>query len=313
MVTKNILTMSLVLLCLLTLPGRAPATGPVAVFLSDSEEAYLKPVATFRESMELPVAIYNLGGDIHKAPAVMEQILASQPPLIFALGAKAAFIAKTWTKDHPHIPVIFAMVLNWQKYQLTAGQENIAGIASDVAPGTQFLNMTLFSPISRKVGVIYSETHSVEIINQAREAADLLGLELVAQPINHPREFRRTYKKMSDQIDSFWVLTDPVVYTLDNIGWLEKNCLKDQLVCIGQSENVAKLGILLAVDPDIPNLGNQAASLAKNILFRNEEIRKIGVMPPLGTRIYLNTKTAQKLGLTIGQAAMGMVNEIIDN
>ena len=313
MKTKSIMLLGFVLCCCLALPGRAPATGPIAVFLSDSEEAYRKPVAAFQESMDIPITIYNLEGDIHKAPAVMERMLASQPPLIFALGAKAAFIAKTWTKDHQHIPVLFAMVLNWQKYHLTAGQDNIAGIASDVAPGTQFLNMTVFSPTSRKVGVIYSETHSVEIIAQARQAADLLGIELVAQPISHPREFRRAYKKMVDQIDSFWVLTDPVVYTLDNIAWLEKSCLKDQLVCIGQSENVAKLGILLAVDPDIPNLGNQAASLAKNILFRHEQISDIGVMPPLGTRIYLNTKTAQKLGLIIGQPAMGMVNELIDN
>ncbi|MEW6595143.1 MAG: ABC transporter substrate binding protein [Thermodesulfobacteriota bacterium] len=311
MTTKKIL--AIILLCLLptTTPSPARADDQVAILLSDSEDAYLQPVATFRESMEVPVEIYNLEGDIHRAPALMEKILATRPALIFALGAKAAFIAKTWTVDQQEIPVVFAMVLNWQKYQLTAGQDNVAGIASDVAPGTQFLNMTMFAPASRRVGVIYSEAHSAEIIAEARKAAELLGIELHAQPIGHPREFRRAYKKMAGQIDSFWVLTDPVVYTWENVGWLEKNCLRDRLVCIGQSQNVAKLGILLAVDPDIPNLGYQAASLARNILFRRGTSREIGVMPPLGTRLYLNLNTAKKLGLTISPQAMGMVNEIV--
>lgn len=286
--------------------------GPVAILLSDEEKAYRAPIAAFTEEIGKPVEIFNLHGDIGKAPALMAEIFSRKPVLIFALGAKAAYIAKTWTTDRQEIPVLFAMVLNWQRYNLLEGQNNIAGINYEVAPGTQFVNMTMFSPNANRIGVIYSKEHSELIVAKAKEAAQLLDLELITKNINHPKEFRRAYKELSNKIDSYWILSDPVVYTVDNLSWLGEKCLKDSIVCIGQSKNVAKLGTLLAIDPDIPNIGLQAASIGKDILLRSHSPGDIGVRPPLGTKLFLNLKTARKIGITISQPAMGMVNEIID-
>ncbi len=286
--------------------------GPVAVLLSNEEEAYTMPVSTFINEVSFKVNVFNLHGDITRAKAVMAEILSQKPSLIFALGAKAAYIAKVWTRDRPDIPVVFAMVLNWQRYKLFEGQDNIAGIAYDVAPGTQFINMTLFSPNVQRIGVIYSKEHSSQTIEKAMESAEKLGLKLVARPISRPRNFKRAYKKISKQIEVFWIIADPVVYTLDNMSWLEEKCVKDSIICIGQSKNIAKLGVLLAMSPDTPNIGSQAASMAKSILLLNKNPKEIGVMPPLGTRLFLNVKTASKIGLVIEQYAMDMASEIID-
>ena len=301
-----------VLLVLLLLWAVKASAGPIAVLLSDEEEAYSMPINTFVKEIGNPVILYNLNGDIQKAPAIMAEIFSKKPDLIFALGAKAAYISKVWTSDRQEIPVIFAMVLNWQRYKLLDGQNNIAGIAYDVAPGTQFVNMTLFSPNAKRIGVIYSEEHSKQMVLKAQKAAQLLGLELISKPINHPKEFRKAFREISNKIDSFWILTDPIVYTLDNLSWLRNKCIKNRLICIGQSKNVAKLGTLLAVDPDIPNIGSQAASMARNILLKNQNPHEIGVMPPLGTKLYVNLKTARKIGITISQPAMDIVNEIVD-
>ncbi len=301
----------LLLMFLLLWTAKASA-GPIAVLLSDEEEAYSMPINTFIKEIGNPVELYNLQGDIKNAPEIMDEIISKKPDLIFALGAKAAYTSKVWTTDRQEIPVIFAMVLNWQRYNLLDGQDNIAGIAYDVAPGTQFVNMTMFSPNAKRIGVIYSEEHSEQMVLKAQKAAQLLGIELVSKSINHPKEFRRAFREISNKIDSYWILTDPVVYTLDNLSWLRNKCIKNKLICIGQSKNVAKLGTLLAVDPDIPNIGSQAASMARNILLKNQDPNDIGVMPPLGTRLYVNLKTARKIGITVSQPAMDMVNEIVD-
>ncbi len=291
--------------------GADAAPGPIAVLLSDTEEAYTKPVASFIDEIQMPVEIFNLKGEIDNAPSQMTKIFAIQPALIFALGAKAAYTAKVWTADRPHIPVVFAMVLNWQRYKLLDGQENIAGIASEVAPGTHLVNMTIASPRVKRVGVIYSKAHSSEIIQQAKQAAEILRLEVVDIPINRPKEFRQVYKQIAEKIDGFWMLADPVVYTLENVDWLEKRCTKDQIVCIGQSRNIAEMGILLAVNPDIANIGLQAASMAKNIVLKHRPPRQIGVMPPLGTQLVLNAKTADKIGLDLNNTVLDMANDII--
>jgi ABC-type uncharacterized transport system substrate-binding protein len=292
--------------------GADAAAKPIAVFLSDDQEAYTKPLAAFVDAIQWPVETFNLKGDIDNAPREMARILSIQPALIFALGAKAAYTAKIWTADHPDIPVVFAMVLNWQRYKLLEGQDNIAGIAYEVAPGTQLANLTMASPLVKRIGVIYSQSHSAETIQQARAAAARLGLEIVDIPISRPKDFRQAYKQIAERIDGFWMLADPVVYTFDNVDWLEARCAKDRLVCIGESRNIAEMGVLLAVNPDIVNVGLQAAAMAKNILIQHQQPKQIGVMPPLGTHLVLNAKTAEKIGLKLNSLVMDMASEIID-
>lgn len=292
--------------------GADGTPAPIAILLSDKEEAYTKPVATFIKAAQRPVQVYNLNGNLNNAPRQMEKILATRPALIFALGAKAAYTAKVWTIDRPQTPVLFAMVLNWRKYGLLDGQDNITGIASEVAPGTHLANMTLASPKVKRIGVIYSEAHSSEIIEQAREAANKLGIKIVAIPISRPKEFRRAYKQIDEQIDGFWMLADPVAYTLENVNWLNDRCTQDRIVCIGQSKNITELGVLLAVNPDIPNIGLQAASMAKSIILRRQSPKQIGVMPPLGTYLIVNAKTAERIGLKLNPIVMDMAHEIID-
>jgi putative tryptophan/tyrosine transport system substrate-binding protein len=292
--------------------GGGSSPGPIAILLSDSEAAYTRPVASFIDEIRMPVRIFNLRGDINNAPQQMAKIFAIRPSLIFALGAKAAYTAKVWTADQPEIPVIFAMVLNWQRYGLLEGQHNIAGIASEAAPGTQLASMTIAFPQIKRIGVIYSKAYSSETVGQAKKAAAKLGLEIVDMPIDRPAEFRQAFKQIAEKIDGFWLLADPVVYTLDNVDWLENRCALDRLICIGQSKNIAETGVLLAVDPDIANIGRQAASIAKSILLNHQQPDRIGVMPPLGTHLVLNIKTANKIGLKLSRTTVDMFSDIIE-
>ncbi len=172
--------------------------------------------------------------------------------------------------------------------------------------------MTMVSPGVDKIGVIYSEEHSGEFIARAKHDANLLGLELVAHPILHPKDFQHTFKKINRKINGFWIVNDPVIYSVENIDWLKQRCIKEQLVCLGQSKNIAKLGVVMAVNPDNTNIGSQAASLAKNIMHQGRSPKEIGVMSPLGTHLLVNIKTSKRIGLKINPAAMAMVNEVVE-
>ncbi len=285
--------------------------GPVVVLLSDTEPAYEQPLTHFRAKLENDIEVYNLEGDIEKAPEVMNRILARKPALILALGAKAAYFAKAATGSHQEIPVIFAMVLNWQRYQLLEGQTNIAGINSDISPGTQLLAFNLLFPEIKRVGVFYSNEHTAKTIEEATQAAKLIGLEIEAYPIERAKELKRGYRQLAGKVDAIWLLTDPVIYTLDNMHWMARQCLKDRLICIGQSNNIVRLGMLLSVSPNIPSIGNQAASIAENILSHNARPEDIAVQDPLGTRLILNADTAQKIGLELPESALNMADEVI--
>ena len=134
-------------------------------------------------------------------------------------------------------------------------------------------------------------------------------------PVNgyeQPQDFQRAFKKISGQVDAFWVLNDPVVFTLDNLDWLEARCLKEKLLCVGQSKNLAKLGLTLSVNPEISQIGTQAAAMAKNIVLRAQKPSEIGVMEPIGTQLLVNRKTADRIGLTLSPQALQMATSVID-
>ena len=305
--------------CLLLLLLLLPATVHggqnqrwIAMLLSDGEKAYDAPVRSFADSVDMEVRTFNLHGDISHDPGLKSRLFAENPALIFALGAKAAYAAKLWTKTRQDIPVLFAMVLNWPKYDLLKGHNNMVGISSEVNPGNQFLSLSMFAPQVRKVGVIYSPTNSKEIVELARKAVKMLGMELVERRIESGRDFRRIYRRLAPSIDGLWILNDPVTYTIDNMSWLEKRCILDRMVCIGQSRNLAEIGLMLSVRPDVSNIGVQAASMVKNILVRGQSPQIIGVMEPLGTSIYVNRRTAKRIGIELSDQALSMASEVIE-
>jgi ABC-type uncharacterized transport system substrate-binding protein len=290
----------------------AAATGelPIAILLSENESMYQSPVKAFQAETDNPVHFFNLQGDIKKDPGLQQKIFSLQPQLIFALGAKAAFTAKLWTKERQDIPVLFAMVLNWKRYKLL-DQKNMVGIAAEIAPGTKFANIAVFSPDTKKIGVIYS-SQSSEVLKQAQEAAEIFNIELYSKKIHQSKEFKRTFKEIRQKVDAFLVLNDPVIYTLQNMDWLKIRCIKDRLPCIGQSKNIAEHGLVLSINPDIAGIGSQAASVAKNIINRHQRPDLIGVMAPLGTQIIINRTTAQRIGLKLHQIPLDLATQVID-
>jgi len=314
MLIKFLLKPINVIFVLILLTGNllAASERPIAIFLSDSIQAYKNTAEDFSSSIDMPVKIFNLQGDIRKDPGLKKRLFDSKPRLILSLGAKAAFVAKFWTKDRQEIPVIFANVLNWSKYKLLSGQNNITGISAETAPGNQFTSIALFAPDLKRVGVIYNKNQSQHIIEQAQFAANVLGLELVTRTIKKAQEFRSAYNQLANQVDAFWMLNDPVSFTIENIAWVNKRCIQYRLVCLGQSENAAKLGFLLSVNPDQKNIGSQAASLAKSILQQGKSPGQFGAMPPLTTEILVNLKTAKQIGLHISADALFFATQVID-
>ncbi len=285
-------------------------SGSVVILLSDSEEAYIAPVNAFLAEIDRPVKVFNLQGDIKKDPDLKRRLFALRPNLIFALGAKAAYTAKLWTRMRQETSVLFAMVFNWERFKLL-NQKNMVGIAAEIAPGTKFANIAVFSSDIKRIGVIYS-AHSREVLNEAKKAAEILDIQLYSKEIRRSKDFKRSFKEIRRKVDAFLVLNDPLIYTLENMDWLKMRCLKEKLPCIGQSRNIAELGLVLSINPDMADIGSQAASMAKNIIDRHQRPDLIGVMAPLGTQVIINRRTAQRIGLALHQFSIDMATGVID-
>lgn len=294
-------------------PSAYSGNSHIAILLSDDDISYIQPAKTFEAEVNMPSKTYNLKGKVINASPTMEMLYANDPALILALGAKAAYVAKIESqKKEKNIPIIFAMVLNWERYDLLKDAPYIAGISTDLDPGTLFANLILFSSNVTKIGVIYSKQHSSYQIEKAINASKLLQLELLAESIEHHKDFREAFSRIENNIDAFWILNDPVIFTPKNMDWLKSRCIKEKISTIGQSQNLAKIGILLAISVEAQDIGVQSASMARNILYRKQSPQTIGVMPPLCTKLILNANTANKINLPLNNTIKNMANNIVD-
>ncbi len=60
------------------------------------------------------------------------------------------------------------------------------------------------------------------------------------------------------------------------------------------------------------SLGAKAASMAKDILARCQSPQSVGVMEPLGTNVYVNRDTAERIGIKLSDQITGMATEVIE-
>ena len=307
------LIVTLTLFASVFIPVCAEAEGRIVIFLSAEEAAYLRPVEVFADEVNRPTEILNMEGNIDRGMKMMGDVLDKTPSLIFTLGAKATYIAKkvTFDRKRQEIPIVFARVINWERYGLLNDSGNICGISAEVDAGTQMFNLRMFTPNVRTVGVVYSG-HSTQIVDRAKMVIAMLGIEIIDAKIAKHGEFRNAYEKMSGKIQAFWILQDPNLFTVENMNWLVEQAKTDKIITLGQSENIAKTGATIAITIDEHNIGTQAASIAKDLLSANQQAKDIGVMPPLGTKIYLNMKTANKITLAIPPDAKNSVSEIFE-
>ena len=95
--------------------GMAHARNAGVVMTSEDLPRSTNAATTFTSQLGRPVEIVRIGGDRARAMRVAAELTADPPPLIFALGEKAA-----WTAVHhgPNVPIVHAMVDDPVRYEI---------------------------------------------------------------------------------------------------------------------------------------------------------------------------------------------------
>lgn len=269
---------------------------------------YNIPAEVFKKALPYPIRELDMEGDLDKGQRLIAQVKRDKPRLIFAIGDKATFLAK---KEFSETPVIFSMVLNWNKLKISENK-NITGISLDVPPESQFTQLKLVAPRVSRVGVIYSPEASQELIERAKEISSGLGLGLVSYQVHSEKEVKKAWDKIKDQIDALWMVADPIVITTNSFEFLQKQTLRQKIPFMGYSESFVKAGALLSVSPDYETIGSQAASIAAQILEDKQKPWDIQVAEPIGTVITLNKNTAKKLGLLLDDRILSLIDRTFE-
>lgn len=282
------------------------ARTDVAVLVSDALSVYDAPVARFKETVGRPVTVFDIQGSRPRAQAIVNQLKADPPPLVFAVGAKAAYTA---VNDLPGIPIVFAMVLDPNKYGISGTQ--VTGVSMDVPPEATLAQFQLFVPGVKRIGVLLSASNNSKQVQEAIAAAKSLGLEPNVQRVTSARDVRAAWQRMVGEVDAVWLLPDPVVMAPDTFRWLRGETLRRHLPVLAATENLVRAGALLCVAPDRTMAGQQAGELARRVLDGGELPGMIEPELPGAMRVVLNRDTLDAIGLSVDELMLDFADEVV--
>lgn len=288
------------------LAALASARSDIAVLVSDTLTAYDAPLERFGTILGRPVTVYDLQGNRARADAVVHQLLADPPPLIYALGAKAAYVA---VNDLPNIPMVYAMVMEPSRYGI--GGTQVTGVAMDVPPDAVLSQFRLFAPEVERIGVLLAPNNKGASTTAALEAGRRLGFEMKVVRVTNERDLRSAFVHLADDVDALWLLPDSVVVTPDSFRYLRTETLRRKLPMLAGTESLVRAGALMCVAPDREMIGQQAGELALRILNGGELPGVIEPVPPGSIRVVLNRDTLDAVGLRVDEVMLDFADEVV--
>ncbi len=220
-------------------------------------------------------------------------ISSNNPSAIICLGAGAAITAVSIEKKRP---IIFSMVLNYQRYKQLK-QPNVTGIAMEVMPATLFTQFRLLFPKLDSIGVPYHPEVSMEIVQDAISASKLLNLKILPIELSNPDEMEKKLAENNVKINGLWMIADFKLYNKKTqaLESLIKFSLDNKKPLLAFSEPFIKAGSFFSVSTDNRSLGSQIALISKQVVHDKTAPSSIPVAPPIGTFTVINKNAAKEI------------------
>ncbi|MCS7064900.1 MAG: ABC transporter substrate-binding protein, partial [Fimbriimonadales bacterium] len=212
-------------------------------------------------------------------------------------------------------PVVFLMVLDPVAEGFIESTERsgtrFAGVALTIRPQRQFRLLLDLAPDVKRVGVVYnpSDTTSRRLIEQAREDAQRLGLELIAAEAHAIEALPRALATLEKRIDAFWLIPDPVCAAPNGFEQIEAFCRQQKLPLLAFAEPYVRRGAVAGIGVDFVDQGVVAAELVDQLL-QGADPATMPLLTPRRLRTYYNLAMARALGLTIPDALLNLADRV---
>lgn len=287
-------------------PGLA-WTAEVAILTSAEVQLYTQAVDAFKSVLPRGTAImeYQIKGDVNEGRQFGRAIRASKSDVVFAVGLKAALVAKLEVVD---TPIIFGMVLDPGDHGLPAPK--MIGIAMRIPPDQQLAAIRNVLPSIKRVGLLYDPGKTGSFVQQARREAKRAGMELVASPVSSAKDLPEAARNLLGSVESLWIIRDETVVSHGSIRFLIEAALDHNIPVFGFSPVLVEYGALCAISIAPADIGHQAGLLARDILS-GEAVALGRLVDPAQTRLALNLNTAEFLGIVPAAATLKLADTLI--
>ena len=272
--------------------------------LDNCREGFLEGLKEegIEEGKNLTVSVKNAAADQGTAKQISDSFVSDKVDLICAIATPSAMSAYNSCLDS-EIPVVYTAVSDPVGAGLADEEGNSVGNitgTSDKLPVEEQLKMIRdLMPDAKKIGILYttSEANSVSTIKEYKELAENYDFEIVDSGINTVADVEMAAKDLASKVDCISNLTDnTVVSALQTViaAADEKN-----IPVFGSEVEQVKNGCLAAEGIDYVALGKQTGKMAAKVLKGEKKASEMPFETITEAGLYLNTKVAENLGITV--------------
>lgn len=285
--------------------------------LDNCREGFLEGLKEegFIEGENLTVDYQNSNADTGTANQIAQNFVGAGVDLICSIATPSAQSAYNAAMNS-NIPVIYTAVTDPVAAELAKEDKtpvgNTTGTSDKLAVDEQLQMIRDILPDARKIGILYttSEVNSESTVKEYEELANNYGFKIIAKGVSTTADIPLATDDLLGQVDCLNNLTDnTVVSALPTI--LAKANEKNIPVFGSEIEQV-KIGCLAAQGIDYVALGKQTGKMAAKVLKGEKKASEIPFEVIEESSLYLNTKVAENLGVTLPEQTIQAAAEKFD-
>ncbi|WP_314396008.1 ABC transporter substrate-binding protein [Leptotrichia shahii] len=240
----------------------------------------------------------NANGEVTNANLIATNYKADKKDLVFGIATPSA---QALVNNISDIPVLFSAVTDPASAKLL--NSNVTGTSDKLENVAAQLDLLLkIKPGVKKIGVLYnpSEQNSAVQVQEIQKISKQKNIEVVLQGINNFGELAQATKNLLGSTDALYLPTDNLVVSGMNLIASEAVNAKKPVV-VSENSSV-KEGALFTMGLDYYALGKRTGEMAIEIL-KGKPVSQIPFETSKQMKLYVNSKTAQALGLDVKNPA----------
>ena len=268
------------------------------------------------EGKNLTVEYKNAAADMGTASQIANSFVSGKMDLICAIATPSAQASYNAAMD-AGIPVVFTAVTDPVEAELSAQDGTPVGEVtgtSDKLPVEAQLQMIRdILPDAKTIGIIYttSEANSVAAIKEYEEKVGDYGFELVTKGVTAISEVGLAAEDLLTKVDCISNLTDNTVVSA--LATVLDKANEAKIPVFGSEIEQVKIGCLAAEGIDYVELGKTTGRMAAKVLKGEAKASELSFKQISEAGLYINTKAAENLGITIDSELVGKAVETYDS
>ncbi|MEG1068252.1 MAG: ABC transporter substrate-binding protein [Anaerovoracaceae bacterium] len=246
----------------------------------------------------------NAQNDPNNLKTICQTFKSKGVDLIIAIATPSAQSALGETTD---IPIIFSAVTDPIEAELVKSLENPGGNitgTSDKVSAEQIMDLAKkITPEMKTIGALYNsgEANSVSVIGDLKAYAKKNNLKVIESTVTNTSEVQQAAQYLAGKVDAVFSPIDNTVASAMPI--VTEVFGKDKIPFYVSADSMVKDGGLATYGIDYTILGQETAKMVAKVL-EGESPATMAIKTMEDMKIYVNTKTADSIGITIPEAVL---------